>query len=103
LLRSQPLYAVADHADSVAGQLDVAAAFEQLSDIDQEVLRLALWERLIAKDAAAVLGCTTATFQVKLHRARRRLRKILEKTPNSPSDNVDHRPIRKEKRGGIDA
>ncbi|WP_334627432.1 RNA polymerase sigma factor [Micromonospora sp. CPCC 205539] len=65
---------VGDHADAVIGQRDVAVAFGQASDADQEILRLVAWERLSAAEAALVLGCSRATFAMRLMRARRRLR-----------------------------
>jgi RNA polymerase sigma-70 factor (ECF subfamily) len=34
---------------------------------------LTAWEGLDARDAAAVLGCSTAAFHTRLHRARTRL------------------------------
>ncbi|MCS0601456.1 sigma-70 family RNA polymerase sigma factor [Streptomyces sp. LP11] len=71
---------VDDPADGVAGSLAVAAAFDALGEQDQEVLRLTLWEELPARHAAKVLGCTTATFHVRLHRARTRLRQRLTTT-----------------------
>jgi len=63
-----------DHAESVAGRLDIAAAFDRLPPADQEVLRLVSWERLDTADAARALGCSRATFAMRLLRARRRLR-----------------------------
>ncbi|MFQ6148682.1 RNA polymerase sigma factor [Streptomyces seoulensis] len=68
---------VDDPADGVAGNLAVAEAFSALSEQDREVLRLVLWEELPARQAAKVLGCTTAAFHVRLHRARTRLRQHL--------------------------
>ena len=62
-----------DHADQIAGRLDLALAFDRLSAADQEVLRLVVWERLDSVDAAAALGCSRATFAMRLLRARRRL------------------------------
>jgi RNA polymerase sigma factor (sigma-70 family) len=73
-----------DPADDVAGAQAVAAAFDSLSGTDREILRLALWEELPARHAAKVIGCTTAAFHVRLHRARRRLRQELERVPSSP-------------------
>lgn len=52
----------------------VAHAFSMLDEGDQEALRLSAWEGLNARDAAKVLGCTAATYRVRLHRARRRLK-----------------------------
>ncbi|MFG3122258.1 RNA polymerase sigma factor [Streptomyces sp. NPDC048208] len=68
---------VDDHADAVAGQAAIAAAFDALREQDREVLSLALWEGLTAGQGAKVLGCTAATYHVRLHRARTRLRKHL--------------------------
>lgn len=65
---------VADHADEVIRQRDVAAAFDQVPATDREVLRLVVWERLTTAEAAVVLGCSRATFAMRLLRARRRLR-----------------------------
>ncbi|MFF6993563.1 RNA polymerase sigma factor [Streptomyces sp. NPDC008313] len=77
-----------DPADDVAGAQAVAVAFDSLSGTDREILRLALWEELPARHAARVIGCTTATFHVRLHRARRRLRQQLERVPSSPVKTV---------------
>jgi RNA polymerase sigma-70 factor (ECF subfamily) len=74
-----------DPAEDIAGAQAVAMAFDSLSDSDREVLRLALWEELPARQAAMVIGCTTATFHVRLHRARRRLRDHLDRPAASPS------------------
>ncbi|MGW2031526.1 RNA polymerase sigma factor [Streptomyces sp. NPDC001811] len=93
----QPHGHAADPAEGVAGQLAVAAAFEALSEADREVLRLALWEELPARQAAKVVGCSTAAFHVRLHRARTRLRHHLGL--------VQHGPARRASRilGGADA
>ncbi|WP_327304868.1 sigma-70 family RNA polymerase sigma factor [Streptomyces sp. NBC_01298] len=66
---------VSDHAETVQNRLLMAAAFDRLSPDDQEVLRLSLWEDLSARDAAKIMGCSTAAYHVRLHRARKRLQK----------------------------
>ncbi|WP_308071477.1 RNA polymerase sigma factor [Streptomyces spinosus] len=81
----QPHGHAADPAEGVAGQLAVAAAFEALSEADREVLRLALWEELPARQAAKVVGCSTAAFHVRLHRARARLRHHLGLVQHGPA------------------
>jgi RNA polymerase sigma-70 factor (ECF subfamily) len=48
-----------------------------LSDADREALLLTAWEGLDARQAAAAVGCSTGTFTVRLHRARRRLEQAL--------------------------
>lgn len=65
-------YPTQNTTDETASDL-VSSAFDELSDRDQEVLRLHVWEDLSAQDAARVLGCSTATYAVRLHRARKRL------------------------------
>lgn len=72
-------------ADVPAGDdfalIELRAALDGLSEADQEVLTLIAWHGLGAAEAAQVLGCTTATFFVRLHRARRRLQAALS-SPN---------------------
>jgi RNA polymerase sigma factor (sigma-70 family) len=79
-----PLEAVADPApgagiaDLVADREAFAEAFAALGPADREALVLVNWDGLSPKEAATVLGCTPATFYLRLHRARRRLLKELE-------------------------
>jgi RNA polymerase sigma-70 factor, ECF subfamily len=56
----------------VAERLAVLAALATLRPDDQEALRLTEWEQLDIAAAAQVMGCSAATFRVRLHRARRR-------------------------------
>jgi len=68
----------ASGTDSVALESsDVLApalqALRELSVRDREVLMLVAWDGLTNAQAAAVVGCSVATFAVRLHRARRRL------------------------------
>ncbi|MFH8466466.1 RNA polymerase sigma factor [Streptomyces sp. NPDC017991] len=73
--------AQAEVGDVAADVTDRAAALQALaglSDADRELLTLIAWHGLSTKQAARVLGCTTATLTVRLHRARRRLEKALE-------------------------
>jgi RNA polymerase sigma-70 factor (ECF subfamily) len=70
--------AQAGHADPGAPQVDVLAALAALSDSDQEALRLTEWEQLDHAAAARAAGCSVAAFRVRLHRARRRLARVLD-------------------------
>lgn len=78
-----PLDAVADPdpgaavADLVADRQAFAEAFAALGVGDREVLTLVSWDGLAPREAATVLGCTPATFYLRLHRARKRLLKEL--------------------------
>jgi RNA polymerase sigma-70 factor (ECF subfamily) len=53
------------------------AAWERLREGDREVLALVAWEELPVRDAARVLGIPAAVFSLRLHRARRRLERLL--------------------------
>ncbi len=64
-------------ADDDFALVELRAALASLSEVDQEALTLIAWHGLAPAEAARVLDCTTATFYVRLHRARRRLRAAL--------------------------
>jgi RNA polymerase sigma-70 factor (ECF subfamily) len=53
-------------------------AFKRLSEGDQEVLALITWEGLDARRAAVALGCSVGAVTMRITRARRRLRRLLE-------------------------
>ncbi|MEU9186947.1 sigma-70 family RNA polymerase sigma factor [Streptomyces sp. NPDC048484] len=69
---------VGDVAADVTDREAALQALAGLSDADRELLTLIAWQGLSTKQAARVLGCTTATLTVRLHRARRRLEKAME-------------------------
>lgn len=71
---------VLDHAEQVVARDELAQAMARLSPRDQEALQLSSWEDLDPATAAAVTGCSTTAFKVRLHRARRRLREVLRDT-----------------------
>jgi RNA polymerase sigma-70 factor (ECF subfamily) len=66
-----------DPADLVSERADMLSALGRLSDDDRELLTLIAWHGLTAHDAAEVVGCSSATFFVRLHRARKRLEQAL--------------------------
>lgn len=59
----------------------VRAALARLPDDDAELLRLVGWEGLGPSEAAAVLDLSPETTRSRLHRARARLRSLLDPTP----------------------
>ncbi|WP_315093001.1 sigma-70 family RNA polymerase sigma factor [uncultured Cellulomonas sp.] len=61
-----------------------------LSSVDREALLLVTWDGLTPAQAAAVHGVTVPTFQVRLHRARRRLAGLVDPPGEEPSPG-DHR------------
>jgi RNA polymerase sigma-70 factor (ECF subfamily) len=62
----------------------VLRALSELPDDDIELLTLVAWHGLTTGEAAQVLGCTKATFFVRLHRARRRLERVLPVDERAP-------------------
>jgi RNA polymerase sigma-70 factor, ECF subfamily len=74
---SGPVAVERDHAEDVVASLTLVAAFNRLAERDRETLALVAWDGLDPGDAARVAGCSTGTFSVRLHRARRRLEDLL--------------------------
>lgn len=67
-----------DHSGAVLMRRTLLAALSRLSEPDREAIFLTEWECLPAASAARVVGCSTPTFHVRMHRARRRLLTELE-------------------------
>jgi RNA polymerase sigma factor (sigma-70 family) len=70
-----------DHALSVITDTGLRQALRQLSPGDREALLLVGWEGLDNAAAATVLGCSAVAFKVRVHRARRRLARLLSEEP----------------------
>jgi RNA polymerase sigma-70 factor, ECF subfamily len=68
LAANQPRALPADEGDGMLRQ-----ALNALREPDREVLLLTAWEGLSPSEVATVLGCSKATMDVRLHRARKRL------------------------------
>ncbi|ROQ05615.1 RNA polymerase sigma-70 factor (ECF subfamily) [Rathayibacter sp. PhB93] len=66
-------------ADS-STEIDALNALRSLSEADQEVLSLHVWEDLSDTEAAKVLGCSRAAFSMRLSRAKKRYAAILDPT-----------------------
>ena len=85
--RRSCLFAEAGHEtnEETDARLDaervLSPALAQLSDDDQEVLRLVSWEDLNLAQVAVALGVSSGAAKVRLHRARRRLRELLSTQP----------------------
>src|SRR5436190_9746777 len=67
----------AEFPEEAPGQ--IASALNRLSAVDREAITLVAWDGLRPSEAAAVLGESPAAFRVRLHRARRRLRRELDR------------------------
>jgi RNA polymerase sigma-70 factor, ECF subfamily len=65
-------------AEVMADREAFAAAFAALDPREREVLSLVFWDGLAPREVATVLGVTSASVYMRLHRARRRLSRELE-------------------------
>ncbi|HZC70955.1 MAG TPA: sigma-70 family RNA polymerase sigma factor [Jatrophihabitans sp.] len=73
-------------ADEVAiGRREMLAALAGLSLAEREAVLLTGWDGLSVTQAAEVAGCTYRAFQLRLNRARRRLRRVLATEEQRPS------------------
>lgn len=68
-----------DVAEDVAERLAALRALAVLAEDERELLILVAWHGLSPREAARVLGCSPAALRVRLHRARRRLQRELER------------------------
>lgn len=66
-----------DVADQVINCMTMLRALATLPEADRDVLTLRAWHGLSASEAARVLGCSAASYFVKLHRARNRLERAM--------------------------
>ena len=65
---------------------ELSAALGCLSPRDREVVLLIAWEELSPAEAARSMGISAATFRVRLHRARRRLKRLLEESADPSTE-----------------
>lgn len=56
-------------------------ALQQLSPTEREAVLLTAWDGLAVTDAAVVAGCSRHGFEMRLHRARSQLRRLLDPDP----------------------
>jgi RNA polymerase sigma-70 factor (ECF subfamily) len=68
----------------IPGRVDLERAWSRLTDDEQEVLSLALWEELTSPEASRVLGISGAAYRMRLSRARRSLRAHLTRPVAAP-------------------
>jgi RNA polymerase sigma-70 factor, ECF subfamily len=77
----------ADPADGIVLGQSVASAFARLPAADREVLRLVAWEGMTdARAIGLVLGLSPVAVRTRVHRARRRLRSLLNEPDGRPAD-----------------
>lgn len=68
-------------ADLVMNRIDLGRGWRLLSEVHQEALGLTVFEDLTAPQAAAVLNISPVAFRLRLSRARRALRLLIEHLP----------------------
>ena len=84
-----------DMAADADERLTVQAAVSQLGDRDRELIALHYGADLTAKQIAQRLELSTSAVEVGLHRARSRLRAIMQSEPRAGHDEPrDHRHVR---------
>ncbi|MFB4270906.1 RNA polymerase sigma factor [Nonomuraea sp. GTA35] len=76
----------------------VEEAMDMLADSDRELLALTLWEGLDPGEIATVLNCSRNAARIRLHRARKRFAKALEKTRPSAAGLAPRPLVEKESR-----
>jgi RNA polymerase sigma-70 factor (ECF subfamily) len=86
LAETTPDFFSTSHADLVSSRIDLGRAWALLSEVHQEALGLAVFENLAAPQAAKVLGISPVAFRLRLTRARRALRLLLDHLPHHASD-----------------
>lgn len=81
--------AALEHVSAQAAPFDAGedakaavAALRRLTPQQREAVLLVAWDGLPIRDAARVAGCSRGTFDVRLHRARARLRSAWTTTPD---------------------
>jgi RNA polymerase sigma-70 factor, ECF subfamily len=79
--------------EALAEREAFVTAFTALPERDREVLTLIAWDGLRVREAAAVVNCSSATFSLRLHRARRRLLKELKQAGHSLGEAFEQPPL----------
>lgn len=75
--------------EAVDRRHDLLAALRRLPPLDREAVLLVTWHDLSHGEAAQVMDCSVTAFGVRLHRARRRLARILADPPVPTTDELE--------------
>lgn len=75
-----------EHTDDAR---EIRQAVSRLRDEDVELLRMAYWEDLSAREVGRMLGCSAGAARVRLLRARQRLRAQLEEAARREKEVAD--------------
>jgi len=80
---------LATHPAPSGEAAEALRATSKLGDEDRELLLLVSWEELSPREAARVLGISSLAARSRLHRARRRLRTLLEQRESAAGQNPE--------------
>ena len=80
--------------DAATLRLDVGRSWTHLTETEQEVIALSVLDGLTSAQAARVLGITPVAYRLRLSRARRRLRSLVEDGPPPVPRTADDRTAR---------
>lgn len=75
----------------------LASAMARLSGSDAEILRLAVLEELAPREIAIALGISANAASIRLHRAKGRLRELLEPSARKSARVPGHLPVVEQK------
>ncbi len=92
----QPQGVIGDPMSAVDVRLSARSALERLSPVEREAIELLAWEGLSSAEAAEIVGCSRRVFAVRLHRARRHLRRHMSDAsdPMEPDSVTDTQEAR---------
>lgn len=76
----------ADVDDALSAAATIRDGLSQLAQADAEILRLWAWEELNSHDIAQVLGISAGAARVRLHRAQKRLRAVIDQPTLEPQE-----------------
>ena len=84
-LRARLATEIATHSLSIEVPGDVddrafADAFAGLTPDERDILGMSAWEELSSEQIGTVLGCSPGAARTRLHRARHRLRRLIDET-----------------------
>lgn len=105
-LAEQVEMVVRDPTEGCAEREWVRSALAEMQEADREVLTLTMWEGLTPAEVAVALNVPAGTVRVRLHRARHRLRVLLERSGPERSGLAGHedadgqRPLMAGEEGG---
>ena len=80
--------------DAAALRLDVGRSWKLLTADEQEAIALTVFDGLTSAQAARVLGVTPVAYRLRLSRARRRLRRLVEDGPPPAARTAATRTVR---------